>query len=64
MTQIIKTNWPLLVLAVLAAAIMAVIVDMKRNELPKIREEMRLEKLRKSQEKLMNESNVVHQAKP
>lgn len=50
MTQFIKTNWPILVLALVAMFIMGIIVDKKRNELPKIREEMRQEKLRRAQD--------------
>lgn len=59
MTQFIKINWPLIILVILATMIMAVIVDKKRNELPKIREEIRLEKLRRSQEKLASQTNEV-----
>jgi hypothetical protein len=49
MTPFIKSNWPLIGLTVLAAIIMGIIVDKKRNELPGIREEMRQEKLERSQ---------------
>ncbi|MDA7525374.1 hypothetical protein N8616_05065 [Verrucomicrobia bacterium] len=49
MTQFIKTNWPLFGLIILAAIIMGVIIDKKRNDLPGIREEMRQEKLKRSQ---------------
>ncbi|MDG1856734.1 MAG: hypothetical protein P8J66_06975 [Verrucomicrobiota bacterium] len=49
MTQFIKTNWPLFGLTILAAIIMGVIIDKKRNDLPGIREEMRQEKLKRSQ---------------
>lgn len=48
MTQFIKTNWPLFGLTILAAIIMGVIIDKKRNDLPGIREEMRQEKLKRS----------------
>ncbi|MDA7509723.1 hypothetical protein N8843_04575 [Verrucomicrobia bacterium] len=48
MTQFIKTNWPLFGLIILAAIIMGVIIDKKRNDLPGIREEMRQEKLKRS----------------
>ena len=62
MMQFIKTNWPLLVLTILASIIMGVIVDKKRNELPQIREEMRLEKLKRSQEKTGTETNKINSA--
>ena len=63
MTQFIKTNWPLLVLTILATIIMGVIVDKKRNELPVIREEIRLKKLKSSQENSgTEETNKVSSA--
>jgi hypothetical protein len=62
MTQFIKTNWPLLVLTILASIIMGVIVDKKRNELPQIRKEMRLEKLKRLQEKSGTETNEINSA--
>ncbi len=49
MTQFINTNWPLVGLTILATIIMGVIIDKKRNDLPGIREEMRQEKLKRSQ---------------
>jgi hypothetical protein len=64
MMQFIKTNWPLIVLTILAAVIMGVIVDKKRNDLPRIREEMRLEKLKRSQERSATATNEVGSVHP
>ena len=59
MTQFIKTNWPLFGLIILAAIIMGVIIDKKRNDLPGIREEMRQEKLKRSQAMTTSETNKL-----
>ncbi|HAO67541.1 MAG TPA: hypothetical protein DCR17_12760 [Verrucomicrobiales bacterium] len=59
MTPFIKSNWPLIGLTVLAAIIMGIIVDKKRNELPGIREEMRQEKLERSQAMTASVTNQI-----
>ena len=61
MIPFIKTNWPLIGLTVLAAIIMGIIIDKKRNELPGIREEMRQEKLERSQAMTTSATNQITQ---
>ncbi len=59
MMQFIKTNWPLLVLTLVAMLIMGIIVDKKRNELPVIREEIRQEEMHRAQEKSIALTNSL-----
>jgi len=61
MIPFIKTNWPLIGLTVLAAIIMGVIIDKKRNELPGIREAMRQEKLERPQAMTTSATNQITQ---